>query len=134
MAPIPLSGCIVLNEDKTAMLVLRRTKKQWYEIPGGKIEPGETQEKAAQREFLEEAGCEVTIIKKLGFCQFENEYATFHANWFLAKIQELQNPVVNEPDKFDQIIFIPFTKLENYDLSPNITLFLEEYKKGKITF
>jgi ADP-ribose pyrophosphatase YjhB (NUDIX family) len=59
---------IVDGENKTAILEVRGG--EYYKIPGGAIETGETDEEAAKREALEESGCQVEIIKKLGEQQF----------------------------------------------------------------
>ncbi|MBN6186679.1 NUDIX domain-containing protein [Aneurinibacillus sp. BA2021] len=40
-------------------IVLTRHKKRGWEIPGGKVEPGETPEAAARRELFEETGTEI---------------------------------------------------------------------------
>lgn len=37
-----------------------------WELPGGKIEPGETPEQAAVRETWEETGAKITNVKKMG--------------------------------------------------------------------
>ncbi|MDR1404429.1 MAG: NUDIX domain-containing protein [Candidatus Methanoplasma sp.] len=43
------------------LMVFNRERRGW-EMPGGKIEPGETPEEAAAREFREEAGYEIRIV------------------------------------------------------------------------
>ena len=45
-------------------LMVYNAKRKGWEMPGGHIEPGETPEKAAEREFLEESGYAVTILGK----------------------------------------------------------------------
>lgn len=59
----------VAVEDGKFMMVFNGKRNGW-EMPGGKIEPGETTEEAARREFLEESGFEVEIIGKtnIGYC------------------------------------------------------------------
>ncbi|MDN5357287.1 MAG: 8-oxo-dGTP diphosphatase [Candidatus Methanomethylophilaceae archaeon] len=46
------------------------TKRNGWEMPGGKVEKGESIVDAAKREFAEEAGYEVNIVsvRDLGYC------------------------------------------------------------------
>ena len=50
--------------------------KDWWEFPGGKIEPGESPEAALRREIREELGCEIAIGDLL--TTIEYDYPTFH--------------------------------------------------------
>jgi len=50
--------------------------KDWWEFPGGKIEPGESQEDALRREIREELSADISIDKFL--CTVEYNYPEFH--------------------------------------------------------
>jgi len=50
--------------------------KDGWEFPGGKIEPGETQEQALVREIREELDAEISVGEKLA--QVEYDYPEFH--------------------------------------------------------
>ena len=67
------------DTDKTAyavgykdgmFLMVWNPKRDGWEMPGGHIQKGESLEEAAKREFLEEAGYEIDIVKirDLGYC------------------------------------------------------------------
>jgi 8-oxo-dGTP diphosphatase len=62
--PFRRSVSIVAVRDGKVLVV---SSRKWggFSLPGGKIDPGETPEEAARREFLEETGCEVSGLTML---------------------------------------------------------------------
>lgn len=54
--------------DKDTVLLIHRLKngKEYYVVPGGGIEPGETETQAAIREAKEETGLDIMLSEKIG--------------------------------------------------------------------
>lgn len=50
--------------------------KGWWEFPGGKMEPGETEEQAIVREIREELNVGIGVERKV--CTVEYDYPQFH--------------------------------------------------------
>ena len=50
--------------------------KDWWEFPGGNMEPGETQEEALKREIREELSTDISVDEFL--CTVEYDYPKFH--------------------------------------------------------
>lgn len=77
---------IVVNGDKIALLY--KSNKNEYKLPGGGIENDEEPTEAFKREILEETGCEVEIIEKLGTSEEFKSHTNFYqlSHIFLAKL------------------------------------------------
>jgi len=130
MKKLHLAGCAILGEG--GILLLHRTKTGWYELPGGKIDEGETPEETACRELQEELACEVEILRHLGDKDFEEDGYTMGYTWFLAKIKDGHEASVGEPEKFSHCKYISLDELAGQALSPNMANFLLELETGGI--
>jgi|SRR3989344_622508 len=138
MDRIILSGCIILNENNEILLLYRKDHNH-YETPGGKLNPDEclnfenptTEElaKAAKRELFEELGNKIRIkdIYYFGNVEFTiPDGRKAIANKFIVKIYG--EPVINEPERFSKIEYIPIKSLEKYPISPDLKLLLHKIK------
>ncbi|TGB04012.1 NUDIX domain-containing protein [Halobacillus salinus] len=65
---VSVAACIT-NEDGEVLLVKNEHRNDTYEIPGGRMEKGETLEEAVKREVLEETGIEANITGITGVYQ-----------------------------------------------------------------
>lgn len=76
--------CVVINGDKvlTTRYGKGNKKEGFYEIPGGKIEEGETAEQTAVREMKEETGIKISCLKSRGFMELEYPDRIFHFEVF----------------------------------------------------
>ena len=109
---VQVAGCIILDQQSRILLLHRSThKRQQWEIPGGKIEPGESAEQAAIREIKEELGVDVKIIKMLGSKEFTEDGRTWHYTWFEAQIQKGE-PKVMEVQTFNELRYFDFAWLK----------------------
>lgn len=122
MNPIRLAGCIIRNEDGKILLLHRNKKgvEQW-ELPGGKLEKGETAQVAAVREIREELGVEITNVMPVGQAAFQENGREFTYSWFDAKIAAGVSPSIREPEAFDSVRYWSVTELrQRSDLSANL--------------
>ena len=83
MKQITVSGAIILRinpeTNKKEIFVTQRgygDYKDGWEIPGGKLEPGETPQQCIEREIREELATEVKAEKVLGVVDYD--YPNFH--------------------------------------------------------
>ncbi len=61
-------GCsaVLLNPDRTEVLLTRRQDNGQWCLPGGRVDPGESVEEACVREVREETGLKVRVIRLVG--------------------------------------------------------------------
>ena len=51
------------------LVLIYSKKRKWWDVPGGKLEPGETWQEALKREVLEEAGLVISNIIVIGYIE-----------------------------------------------------------------
>jgi 8-oxo-dGTP pyrophosphatase MutT (NUDIX family) len=60
-------GCsVVIPDDQGRILLQKRTDGDWWSLPAGGMDPGETPTQTAIREVREETGLEVELVRFLG--------------------------------------------------------------------
>lgn len=77
MKTIHVAAAIIMDEGR--VFATQRGYGDWkdyWEFPGGKIEPGETAEEALRREILEELDTEISVGER--FTTIEYDYPDFH--------------------------------------------------------
>ena len=69
--------------------------KDWWEFPGGKMEPGETPEAALQREIREELATEISVENLITTVRYD--YPNFHLTMhcYLCKVKAAASPYSN---------------------------------------
>ena len=78
MNPIEVVAAIIHDSEGRVFATQRGYGewKDWWEFPGGKMEPGETPVQALKREIKEELSTEISVDEFL--CTVEYDYPKFH--------------------------------------------------------
>lgn len=97
------------------------------------MDEGETPQETAVRELKEELQCDVKILRELGAKDFQDNGISRTYYWFLAQIQDGQEPQLGEPKKFSHYEYIPLDELEKYRLSANMQNLAEEIRQKRIS-
>ena len=82
------SARAILLNDKSEVSIQYIGRDNYYKLPGGGVEAGETEEEALRREIREEVGCELTIKKELGIIiEYRNNIPLLHLSYgYLAQV------------------------------------------------
>lgn len=132
-APTPCVGVIVFRENQV-LLIQRGTapRKGEWSIPGGRIEPGESESEAALRELTEETSIRAALLGKVavipanfeGFDYILHDYA---ARW------EAGEPIAG--DDAAQAKFIPMADIDALGMWSKTTEVIKQayrqYVQGK---
>ena len=131
---------IIFIDGKIALMhrkdVLKRPEMpEYYTIPGGGLEEGETEEEGTKREIKEEFGIEVKIVKKLyemKSTKFNQKELYYLCEYVSGKFGTGQGPEFsNDPKYKDSGKYIP--ELVEKENIKNINLLPLEIKKKIIT-
>ncbi len=130
---VQLAGCVIKDDSGRVLLIHRNTGKlvQW-ELPGGKLEPGESLEIAAIREAEEEIGVKVAVHREIGVTNFDDDGTSWEYHWFEAAIT-VGEPRIGEPDRYDGIEYIDILKADQRTISINIINLAKAIKSGRVT-
>ena len=74
----------LIKDNKVVVINYKQRDNGYYDIPGGKIEEGETSEEASIREFKEETGITITKQHCIGHNTIEYPERIFEFDIFIA--------------------------------------------------
>ena len=114
---------IIIKDGKVLVMFRRRIenneKREYYVVPGGGIEEGETPELAVVRELKEEMCVDSKILGYLGKGETKSGYAYYYA----CEIPDSQTPHLGGEEleklsdaNYYEPMFIEIKKIENLDL------------------
>ena len=133
MIILTLAGCLLLDDDGRLLLIHRNTpgRVQW-ELPGGKIEPGETAEETVRREAEEELGISIAVQREVGQQSFQEDGYTLQYHWFLAHI--LSGTPACMEEKYDDLTYFSWQELPHKDdISSNTRNLVTAYFNQELT-
>ena len=121
---------IIINQNK----ILRGKRKDKdigggkWEFPGGKIEVGETNSEALERELYEELGISVKIGKEL--MNYEHVFKTTIYNISFMEIIDYEGVIRN--NAHSEIKWVKFSDLLKYDFISGDDRFIQSFLKSEL--
>jgi 8-oxo-dGTP diphosphatase len=80
------AGVVIVEDGRLAVIERHREDRHYFTLPGGGVDAGETVERAAVREALEELGVEVELLGPIGLVVFHRRDRVTHQHYFGARI------------------------------------------------
>ena len=130
LVPVEAAGGLVYTPDHELLLIFRHGK---WDLPKGKLDPGEDLRSCAIREVKEETGLQEAVIEK----ELHVTYHTYHqdgrhilkeSHWYLMKADHQQLlPQVEEG--IDKCIWVPVKEIAGY-MELTYPLVAEVVKEG----
>lgn len=95
-----------------------------WELPGGKLEDGETLQECLCRELIEELNLKIIIKELFMKSEYFYKFGGFELNTFIA---ECQNPIITKTEAHEQYAWVEPKDLLSYDLAPADIPIVESY-------
>lgn len=112
-----IAAGIICCKGKVLIAQRRRGKdlEFFWELPGGKLEAGETLEQCLARELIEEMDLKIKVGKLFVSSVYDYEFGAFKVNAFLA---ECESPEIPKLCEHEQYKWVSPTEILNYKISP----------------
>lgn len=113
---------VILAADRVLLIHRYKHGREYYIVPGGGVEPGETPEQAAIREIKEETGLEIELDRKLWEYVNQGHPETYYlAAWFSGRLG-LGGPELAEQsaENIFQLEWVRLSQLARLPLKPEI--------------
>jgi 8-oxo-dGTP pyrophosphatase MutT (NUDIX family) len=113
------AAIFVLDDKDNALLFHRRKPgEEYYAVPGGGVEPGETPEQAAVRELKEETGLAVTLGEKIGETESDGNYQYFYISKSWSGTPALGGEELEKqsPTNIYDLVWMPIKNISRIDL------------------
>ena len=117
MKLIQIAAGIIIHDGKILLGQRKKGKDlefKW-ELPGGKLEEGETLEQCLCRELIEELALEIEVKELFMKSEHLYDFGGFVLNTFIA---ECKDPNIKKVCEHEQYAWVEPKDLLNYDLAP----------------
>jgi ADP-ribose pyrophosphatase YjhB (NUDIX family) len=132
---VPAVSAIVPDSDGRILLI-RRTDNNYWSIPGGGLEPGESVRQATAREVMEETGiaCEVTGL--VGIYSDPNHVAAYddgevRQEFSICFKTRMLGGTITTSQESSEVRFVTPAEIPGYQMHPSIRLRVQHFLDGR---
>lgn len=102
-----LKYVVIVAEYQDRFIIVKHKDRATWEIPGGRIEDGESFDKAAQRELYEETGALEFELLPVAFYSVTREGTTSYGLLYYSKVRDLGKLPNFEIEKIEMVKSLP---------------------------
>jgi len=125
MGPVTVAAGLLIDSEGRILITQRAEHKPrggLWELPGGKVEQGETCADALRRELAEELGVEAEILGPVGSNLHNYSDVTVELRVFKAKCRQALR---SDPEAIKNVAWVPPEHLPSYSYCPAVLPFIE---------
>jgi ADP-ribose pyrophosphatase YjhB (NUDIX family) len=132
---VPAASAIVLD-DAGRILLHKRTDNEYWSIPGGSMEPGESIGEAVVREVREETGVEATVEKILGVYSNPRHVSVYddgevRQQFSVCFLCRAVGGELKTSKESSEVRFVELAEIETLSIHPSIRLRIQHYAENR---
>lgn len=133
---VPAVSAIVPDSDGRILLI-RRTDNDYWSIPGGGLEPGESVREATAREVKEETGIDCEVTGLVGIYSDPNHVAAYddgevRQEFSICFTTRMLGGTITTSRESSEVRFVATKEISDYEMHPSIQLRIQHYLEGRI--
>lgn len=132
---VPAVSAIVPDSDGWILLI-RRTDNNYWSIPGGGLEPGESVREATAREVKEETGIVCKVTGLVGIYSDPNHVAAYddgevRQEFSICFTTRMLGGTITTSRESSEVRFVAASEIPGYEMHPSIRLRVQHYLEGR---
>ncbi len=122
----------IITDEQGRMLLIRRTDNNYWSIPGGGVNPGESVSEAAAREVKEETGIDCQVNGLVGIYSDPSHVAAYddgevRQEFSICFTTRTLGGSLRTSSESSEVGFVPLSAISNLNIHPSIRLRIQHY-------